>query len=321
MRTFLLTVFFISVFSISVKSQDSFDIGSIWGGKQLYIESESEGLNETQLIPVNTKEDIKKVVEYLATILVQKDMELLRGVTLLDDISIFLDLDSTQTAYVFITPKSNIAIANEPYVKKDTNAVFFKTETIEFDPYSFVSLYVFYVNRGKDFRVILHDNGKRLERGRYSLLPERFKKGKKYNKIHNSLWIIGYGEMFYEKYAMVSPDGREESAVLDFIAYTDSIRISLEARFGFRFEMLESDTLSEKELTFKYIHPEFKTGPYKGQTEYIDKRVCEPEKPDGMGWKFTDEYELVPGVWTFQLSDDKNILYEKKFYLLLDKTN
>lgn len=237
--------------------------------------------------------------------------------TVLDALTGFIDLEDDNTDYIYISLKSKELVVKNPYMNEESGPVWFEVEKWETEENEYVSIWYFRRKRNEDFNIILKiKEDTRMEFGRSSLLPEEFKKGKPYNQVHNNFKIEAYGEYYSEPLIQYLPEGKEELTTLGFISYTDSIDISIGTLFGFRYELI--DSTKEGEYTFNVIHPEFKTGPEKGQTELKINKSCLPGKSDDIIWEFSEEYELVPGSWTIQLLDEDKILYEKKFYLSLD---
>ena len=313
-----LILILIAFFSYAESQNDKlFFDDVIVGNIKLHVSDVSNSLNSYQLIPVNTNEDVEKVRAYLSTILIEKDYQIFPDVTLLDMLTNFIHLDE-KTAYVFISPKTQNLIANTPYLKFNSDDVWFDIEKSEFDEDEFVSLWIFYVERNKDFRLILKLYDTRIETGLYSLLPETFKKGKPINEIHNDIKIIAYGEFFSEPHINYLPNHKEEYECLDLKSYTDSIEIDIGTMIGIKYELLGSDSTIEREYTFKIIHPEYKTGLQKGQKEELLHKYSKVGKVDYMIWEFTEDFELIPGTWTFQILEGVKVLYEKKFYLSLN---
>ncbi|MCK4395468.1 DUF3859 domain-containing protein [candidate division WOR-3 bacterium] len=287
------------------------------GGEKFLVDDKENLLSFQQLIPVYDENDEKKLNSYLKNILTDEDMKILGKMTVLDALTGFIDLEDDNTDYIYISLKSKELVVKNPYMNEKSGPVWFEVEKWETEENEYVSIWYFRRKRNEDFNIILKiKEDTRMEFGRFSLLPEEFKKGKQYNQVHNNFKIEAYGEYYSEPLIQYLPEGKEEYTSLGFISYTDSIDIAIGTLFGFRYELI--DSTKEGEYTFNVIHPEFKTGPEKGQTELKINKSCLSRKFDDIIWEFSEEYELVPGTWTIQLLNGDKILYEKRFYLSLD---
>ena len=317
----VVSIIFSFLFCKSAMAQDRIVyLHPVSGGERFFVDDRENLIQFQQLIPVYDENDEKKLNSYLKTILMDEDMKILGKMTVLDALTCFIDLEDDNTDYIFISLKSKELVAKHPYMNEESGPVWFEVEKWEPEENEYVSIWYFRRKRNEDFNIILKiKEDTRMEFGRFSLLPEEFKKGKLYNQVHNNFKIEAYGEYYSEPLIQYLPEGKEEYTSLGFISYTDSIDISIGTLFGFRYELI--DSTKEGEYTFNVIHPEFKTGQEKGQTELKINKSCLSGKFDDIIWEFSEEYELVHGTWTIQLLDEDKIRYEKKFYLLLDKTN
>jgi hypothetical protein len=286
------------------------------GGELFYVDDPEDFVGFYQLIPISNGEVKEKFVSYLATILRDENATVLGGATILETIVTFITFDTENLTYAFISSKSNNLIVKEPYKVSGSDDVWFEMKTIKDDKNEFVSLWLFKRKREDDFRLHLDiPEVVRLEMGRYTLLPEIFKKGERYEKVHDQFRIIAFGEYYAEPFIQELPQETEEFTTVDFKAYTDTIAITLGTQFGFRFELFDEE--KEGSYTFLMEHPPYKTGPKKDETEFVEEKECAANRVDDIVWEFQNEYELVPGKWSIKLLDGNKTIYKKDFHLTI----
>lgn len=288
------------------------------GGPMFSLEDPDSFDEFWQLIPIFDEKDEEKVTTYLAEILRGEEQKILGDMTILDAIVGFIKLDDDHTDYIFISPKSNEVIYKDPYMNDESGPVCFDVEKIPWEENTFVSVFYFRRKEDEDFNVIFNIYEALIVWGKDALLPKSFKKGEPCSTDCYPFRINACGEMYVASYFQRTTKGEEKSESVGFISYTDSIEIRLGTKIGFEYELIDS-TLEGK-YKVNIIHPEYKFGPEKGQTNCTDEKENKFGKLYHIIWEFTEEYELIPSEWIIQLLDEDKILYEKKFYLLLDKT-
>ena len=304
----LLTVFVICFITYNLYSQSQNEsITPIVGNEKFFVDNHLDELRFNQLIPVESIKDVLEIKKYISKFLRDKNIKVIDDkITLLDMLTTFIELD-VKTAYIYISPVSDRLIWKQPYKKNNKICFDVKRENPDDTPY--VSIWVFYVNKNEEFSLKFISDGTGLEQGKYSLLPEHFRKGNKLVEECGDFNIIAFGEYFIEKYIEFKDDVVEnEFNVYDFKNYCDLFKAEIGTKIGFRYEHLIGD---EIEYTIKIIHPEYTAGPDKGKTEDIFPWKFGPNEIDDFIWEFSEEYEIVPGEWIFQIFNSEKLLFEK----------
>jgi hypothetical protein len=134
----------------------------------------------------------------------------------------------------------------------------------------------------------------------------------------NEMEVIDYGIYKISGESSVDEGKSPSGNVLtggkaELIKQTDKIPAKLGAKFGFRFSI--PDNFKKQKLKFVYLFPDIKNP----QTDQILNRFEGAARYDGKSetagimYDFTEERELAPGEWTFQVfAGDRKVL-EKKF--------
>lgn len=266
--------------------------------------------NPYQLIKTETKEDLLKVRTYLNEIIKTKGLKSFKT----DRFAEFY-YNPSKTTYVFISSQHDKWIYKKPYIK-DGNIWL---EGVEKNPSSapHFSAWVFYVPKNMKFRVRIKSGEFDIETGRTTLLSERFKKGEKKSENAGDFNIISSGEYFNEDKLVFTQKGVEKQNVFGVKSYLNSITAEKGSLFGFAF-VYKGRT--PKKYTFKIIHPEFPTVMGKEKNEFELDILCKYNKEDNLIWQFSEEHEMVPGKWIFQITDNNKLIYQKDFTVKLPRS-
>jgi hypothetical protein len=284
------------------------------GNEKVFITGDFDTLQSFQLIPINDDSDAEKLRIYLGNFLRDKETKILGDVNFLQFLTTFINLDE-KTAYVFISAVINGAVFQTPY--KKGNLICFELDKRNRENNPYVSLWIFYQDKKENFRIRLIMGDQSNEFGMYSLLPEYFKLGTKVNEKTANFNIIAFGEYFDEEFIEFSPNSKNEYQILEFKLYLDTLKISKGSLIGFKYEYVRESSAYEKEFTFRIIHPVYMEGPEKGSKEISINKMCQKGRPDNLIWQFSEDYEMVPGQWIFQIYDNGQKEYEKVFHIKL----
>jgi len=273
------------------------------GGPVFYLEDPDVFNEFWQLIPIYAENDEGKVTAYLAEILRDEEGKILGDMTVLDAMTGFIELKDDYTDYICISPKSNEIIYKNPYMNEENGPVWFDAEKIPWEENAFVSVFYFRRKTDEEFSIVLKIYETQIEVTKYIFLPESFKKGEPCNALCYPFKINACGEMYVASYTQRTTEGEEKFENVGFISYMDSIKIRLGTKIGFSYELIDS-TLEGK-YKVNIIHPEYKFGSEKGQSNCLDEKEYKFGKPEQVIWEFTEEYELIAGEWIIQLMDDE----------------
>jgi hypothetical protein len=263
--------------------------------------------NPYQLIKIETKEDLQKIRTYLNEII---KIEGIRSFN--TDRFAELYYNPSKTTYVFISSQHDKYIYKKPYLK-DGNIWL---EGVEKNPAlaPHFSTWIFYVPKNMKFRIRIKSGDFDIESGRLTLLSERFKKGEKKSENAGDFNIVSSGEYYHEDKLVFTQKGVEKKSEFGVKSYLNSIAAEKGSLFGFAF-VYKGRT--PKNYTFKIIHPEFPTVKGKEKTEYEFDILCKYNKEDNLLWQFSEEPEMVPGKWIFQITDNNKLIYQKDFTVKL----
>jgi hypothetical protein len=103
---------------------------------------------------------------------------------------------------------------------------------------------------------------------------------------------------------------------IELVRETTTIPMRLGLEFGFRYSLVGSPKGAEVPVKFVTIFPEPGLyNPAKGQTFHRDEyiRTKTLGNPAYKGYGFEHSWELVPGVWTFQIWYQDRMLTEQRF--------
>jgi len=266
--------------------------------------------NPYQLIKIETKEDLVKVRTYLNEIIKTKGLKSFNT----DRFAEFY-YNPSKTVYVFISSQHDKWIYKRPYIKEGNIWL----EGVEKNPSSapHFSAWAFYVPKNMKFRVRIKSGEVDIETGRTTLLSERFKKGEKKSENAGDFNIISSGEYYHEDKLVFTQKGVEKQNVFGVKSYLNSITVEKGSLFGFAF-VYKGKT--PKKYTFKIIHPEFPNVMGKEKTEFELDILCKYNKEDNLIWQFSEEHEMVPGKWIFQITDNNKLIYQKDFTVKLPRS-
>ncbi len=286
------------------------------GGSVLLLKDPDNFDEFWQLIPMHNEQDEERVRSYLKEILVgiEGEVEGLGKMTMLDFLVGLGKYDDEYTDYVFISRKSDEVIHSDPYMNDTIGPVWFDLEKIAREEDAFVSVFYFRRKKHEAFSVTIKIYETEIEMGKDFLLPKAFKKGEPCSTECYPFTINAYGEIYVASFIQRTSKGKDTFENVGFVSYLDSVELHLGAKIGFEYELIDST----KEGTYKFniIHPEYISGPYKGQTECPTEKEIKFGKVDHIIWEIAEEYELEPGELTIQLFNNLDgLIYEKKFYL------
>ena len=256
-----------------------------------------------QLIKIETKQDLRKVREYLNEIVKFKGPKRLNT----DRFDEFY-YDPSKTTYVFISSQQDNWVYQKPYLE-DGNIWLQGVKKNPSSPAHF-SAWIFYVPRNMKFRIRIKSGAVDIETGPRTLLSERFKKGERKSETAGDFAIISSGEYYHEDKLVFTNKGAEKQKVFGVKSYLTSVTAEKGSLFGFTFVYKGR---MPKKYTFKIIHPEFPTVTGKEKNEFELDLLCQYNKEDNLIWQFSEDHEMVPGTWIFQITDNDEVIYQKDF--------
>jgi hypothetical protein len=266
--------------------------------------------NPYQLIKIETKEDLLKIRTYLNEIIMSKEERSFNP----DHFPEFY-YNSSKTPYVFISSPQDKWLYKKPFLKEGN--VWF--EGVEKNPSAapHFSAWIFYVPKNMKFRIRIQSGEVDMEAGPTTLLSERFKKGEKKSENAGDFSIISSGEFYTENKIVFSQKGVEKQNEFGVKSYLNTITVENGSLFGFTF-VYKGRT--PKKYTFKIIHPDFPTVMGKEKNEFELEILCMYNKEDNLIWQFSEEHEMVPGKWIFQITDNNTPVYQKDFLVKLPES-
>jgi len=277
-------------------------LGPVSGNSVVFFNNNSKARDQYQLIPVKNATDARNIKSYLDEILQ-------------DGFNISLQSNPENTTWIFVSSVDENIVYNRPYLKEDK--VWFDTSPKRRGERAHLSLWVFQLPQGQNFRVRFNGLGKSAEMSSATLLGTRFIKGVKKEEIAGAFKIVSSGEYFEDTIQFISNEGTAEQKNFGSLSYLNTIPAQLGSMFGIEYIYLGK---MKRSYNFKFIHPPFKTGPERGATEFAVSKLCVNNKKDNFIWKFTEDYELIPGSWQLQILDGGVVIYKKSFMVNVQKS-
>jgi hypothetical protein len=285
-----------------LNAQSSVSLSNLSGvsGNSMVDRNPNTKYNDSyQLIPVKNSSDARIVKSYLDDLLS-------------DGFNGGFQLNPSSTAWVFVSSADENIIYERPYLKEGN--VWFNVKPKPRTAKTNLSVWLFYMPAGQDFRVHFNGSDKSAEMSPATLLNDRFKKGSKKETTAGVFRIISTGEYFDDTMLLISAQGTKKQTVFGSVSYLSNIAAKKGTMFGAEYLSLSK---VKRSYNFKFIHPPFTSGPGKGKTEFMVSKKCSFNQKDNFIWKFTENYELVPGTWTLQILDGGVVIYQKKFTITI----
>ncbi len=132
---------------------------------------------------------------------------------------------------------------------------------------------------------------------------------------------VVYGLYKAEKSRSVESQGSPTGQTLvsrnhGFYAKTDSIPMKMGIQFGVAYRLITpSDDPLQLKVVWKYPK-KIKNGNGKKFSTSEHMVLRSTNKVVWEGYKLTDEFEMIPGTWVFEIYHKKKLLYSKEFYLV-----
>jgi hypothetical protein len=100
---------------------------------------------------------------------------------------------------------------------------------------------------------------------------------------------------------------------LKLIEMTTTVRMEKNVEFGIRYALDEAE-VGQVEIVRKVIHPGFYDPHTKrSSTEYVSKKTLKAGETYYQGYKLEEDFEMVPGAWSFQLWYQNTLIARKDF--------